>query len=122
MKVHDSIRLFNHLFYGLSGQLCIALLDRETERMRQKFFDYPESVNDASQFARTAARSGKDAYFCVHLLTDARRKKECAGQVHALWADGDGATIPEDFPAPTAVVESSPGRHHYYWQIGRAHV
>lgn len=85
--------------------------------MRQKFVDYPESVHDASQFARAAARSGKDAYFCVHLLTDARRKKECAGQVHAVWADGDGATIPEDFPAPTAVVESSPGRHHYYWRL-----
>jgi hypothetical protein len=37
--------------------------------------------------------------------------------VHCLWADGDGATIPPSVPPPSAVVETSPGRHHYYWRL-----
>ena len=47
------------------------------------------------------------------------RKADNAAEVLALWVDGDGARVPEMWPQPTAVVESSPGRHHYYWRLTR---
>jgi P4 family phage/plasmid primase-like protien len=31
--------------------------------------------------------------------------------------DGDGANPPADYPSPTAIVETSPGKHHYYWKL-----
>lgn len=117
MKPHDSIRLFDHLFEGLEGQLCIAMLDRVTGRLRHRFLAYPEATAQATKVALAASGAGRDAYFCAHLLINDQRRKGSAALIKALWADGDGAEIPDGFPPPTAVVESSPGRHHYYWRL-----
>jgi hypothetical protein len=56
----------------------------------------------------------------VHLFRQpGSRKADNAVEIFALWVDGDGALVPEMWPQPTAVVESSPGRHHYYWRLPR---
>ena len=57
-----------------------------------------------------ALGEGREAYFCVHLLTTRRRTKEHAAPILALWADADGSSAPKSAPRPTAVVERSPGR------------
>ncbi len=108
---------FHHLFDGGEGFICVA---SKSSRMKQEFFHFPSQTTDAAQHALRRNRAGEDVYVCVHLLTREERKKEWAGSVHTLWADGDGAQIPEGFPEPTLVVESSPGRHHYYWRLTEA--
>jgi len=37
-----------------------------------------------------------------------------------LYADGDGARVGNGIPEPTAVVQSSPGREQFYWQLASA--
>jgi hypothetical protein len=96
--------------------LCIAKRSIEKDSFNQQFFTWPDQAEDAARFAMAADARGEDAYFCAHLLNDARRKKESAAQVMTLWADvdaGDHTLGPE----PSLRVESSPGRCHTYYRL-----
>jgi hypothetical protein len=88
---------------------------------RQRFFPYPVRAPEAARWCREASDSGRDAFYCAHLLTARRRVKENAAPVRALWAEADGEDG-EDLsaaPPPTAIVESSPGRRHLFWRLMR---
>ena len=37
----------------------------------------------------------------------------------SLWADADGSCLPDHVPEPTAIVETSPDRHHLFWRLSR---
>lgn len=121
----EFLSLCRHLFSDNTGYLgCFAArrpepgakrLDRPIER----FFSYPIAAENAAAWCAEQDARGLEVYFCANLLTDRRRVKANAAEVSALWADGDGAQIPEGFPQPTATVESSPGRDHYYWALNR---
>lgn len=87
-------------------------------RTRTMFFRYPDEASKAARWSFTTSEQGLESYFCAHLLTARRRKKEAAAPVLALWADADGP-VPADAPEPTAVVESSPGRAHLFWRLKR---
>ena len=63
---------------------------------------------------REKAARGRETYFCGHLLTARRRVKENAAALLALYVDGDGAKVTPSLPAPTAIVQSSPGREQFY--------
>lgn len=104
----------HHLFDGLEGYVCIA--SKGTD-IQQQYYRFPGALPAAVASAAVSDAAGNEAYFCTHLLTRKLRRQESAAAIHALWADGDGTTIPEGFPEPTLVVESSPGRHHYYWRL-----
>jgi hypothetical protein len=107
---------WRHIFGDSEGYLIVSTLIRETEEWKDKPFRYPSASGTAAKYALRQSELGKEVYFCVHLLTDKRRIKENATPIRTLWADVDGAAIPEDLPHPTAVVESSPGNYHLYYR------
>jgi hypothetical protein len=122
-----AVRLWDHLFGDLRGYL-VTFTGRQSDRpdarsnelddTEQRSWAYPDHRHDAAEYLIEEAQVGRDAYFGVHLFRGpGNRRKENAAQILALWVDGDGAAVPEDWPQPTAVVESSPGRHHYYWRL-----
>src|SRR5262249_42659726 len=116
--------LWRRIFDGGRGLLCVTALDRATAGMRQEFYPYPRCVGNAEAWLQRQVRAGRDVYFCAHLLTDPgpkerARRKEFAAPLHAAYVDGDGASVPPHLPAPTITVQSSPGRHHYYWALNR---
>src|SRR5262249_36376363 len=80
------------------------------------YFMWPDEARTAVGAALAQAGQGREVFFCAHLLTANRRGKENAAPVLKLYFDGDGATELDWLPA-TAVVESSPGRHHYYFRL-----
>jgi hypothetical protein len=81
---------------------------------------YATDIREAiTWLEREARESGRDTFFCAHPLTAPRRIKANAGDMWAAYVDGDGAQVPDWMPQPTAMVESSPGRHHYYWRFTR---
>jgi len=88
---------------------------------RSAYFEYPRRAREAEAWCLARSAEGREAYFCAHLLTAARRIKENAAPVLALWADADDSSPPLDteVPLPTAVVESSPGRRHLFWRLSR---
>lgn len=121
-QVYPILGVWEHLFGDAEGYLVTYTGGREagelTEKRQIPWF-YPGSAEKAADYLMHQSRKGREAYFGVHLFkTQTNRKAEnAADQVAALWADGDGARVPEDWPQPTLVIESSPGRHHYYWKL-----
>ena len=114
--------------YGESSGLLALFAGRRAEpgqdttgcltRPRTTFFRYPHEAAEAARRSFISSEQGLESYFCAHLLTARRRKKEAAAPVLTLWADADGP-VPADAPEPTAVVESSPGHAHLFWRLHR---
>ena len=86
---------------------------------RSAYFEYPERLLEAEEWCLARSDEGRETYFCAHLLTKRRRIQEHAAPVLSLWADADGSCLPDYVPEPTAVVETSPGRHHLFWRLSR---
>jgi len=123
------VGLWAHLFEGLEGYL-VTFTGQQSVRSdarpnkldapQQRSWRWPTQAEDAADYLLEQSQAGRDAYFGVHLFRrPGNRKAENAGEVLALWVDGDGAQVPKDWPQPTATVESSPGRHHFYWRLTR---
>lgn len=73
-----------------------------------------------TQAARLAAanRAGMGVFFMVNDGDLRGRRAENVTATTALFIDLDGNPIPTNLPLePTAIVTSSPGRHHVYWRI-----
>jgi RepB DNA-primase from phage plasmid len=117
-----ALQLWEHLFSDVSGYLCAFSGSRVGGRLsgvRERFFTWPHAKLNAADWLAAEAHGHRETYFAAHLFTEHRRVKQCAAPVGALWVDGDGALVPPELPQPTAVVLSSPGRHHFYWRLTR---
>jgi len=113
--VYKAQDLWHHVFGDEHGLMAICHTDGPN--FRTQYFNYPKAADAAAEWILEKAQEGHEGYFCAHLLTDPRRIKENATAVHTLWGDLDGAQVPEGELAPTAVVQSSPGRFHCYWLL-----
>jgi putative DNA primase/helicase len=118
----DALRLLTHLFEDREGRLCIATGKRnkaeKIPRWTNRYFEYPREAPQAVEFALGESGRGREAYFCSALLESGEnRTQENVLLIPALYMDGDGANPPADYPSPTAIVETSRGKHHYYWKL-----
>src|SRR5215211_6528039 len=125
------IELWEHLFGQLEGFLVTFTGEQaqrkregakphELDDMGQFSWKYPDQMQEAADYLLAESEARRDAYFGVHLfMRSGNRKAKNAAKVLSLWVDGDGAAVPKKWPQPTAIVESSPGRHHYYWRLTR---
>jgi hypothetical protein len=124
-----TLELWAHLFEGLEGYLATFTgkqsarphaRPNELDDTAQRSWRWPVEREQAAAYLEAESDKGRDAYFGVHLFTrPGTRRAKSAAEILALWVDGDGAKVPEEWPQPTAVVESSPGRQHYYWRLTR---
>lgn len=126
MRATDTtLELWEHLFGDLEG--CLVTFTgkhsgqrNELDDTKQRSWRWPAEREEAAGYLEAESDEGRDAYFGVHLFKrPGTRKAESAAHILALWVDGDGVLVPENWPQPTAVVESSPGRHHFYWRLTR---
>jgi hypothetical protein len=115
--------LLDHLFRVQRGLICgfsglrPVVGDKKLIGTRSAYFAYPDELCMVLEWWLKEAAHGREAYFCGHLLTERRRVKENAAPLSALYVDGDGAKVSPALLAPTATVESSPGREHFYWGL-----
>jgi hypothetical protein len=119
----DTLKLWRHIFGGERGLLCIFTAARgqnnriRRESIQEHYFNYPKAAQSAAAFALEKSAAGREAYFCAHLLTAAKRIKENASEARAAWFETDGGELPNGQLRPTAVVESSPGHYHGYLRL-----
>jgi len=121
--------LWEHVFGEPEGYLCTFTGEQvETganvlSAPEHEWFEWPGEMVLAAEHLLEEAERGRDAYFGVHLFREpgtrqgGRRGENAVGEVMTLWCDGDGAVVPDAWPQPTLTIESSPGRHHYYWRL-----
>jgi hypothetical protein len=110
-----TLRLWRHIFGDEHGLLAICHTDGP--HFRTQYFAYPKAAEAAAEWALEKGQETHEVYFCVHLLTEARRIKENATGIHTLWGDLDGTHVPKGELMPTALVQSSPGHYHCYWRL-----
>jgi hypothetical protein len=111
--VHGQRRGYLAIFSGeRAGPDAKTLTGERTE-----YFEWPEHRHQASEHARRLSDHGRETYACAHLLSGKRRVKANAAKMTALYVDGDGAQVPAELPAPTAIVQSSPGREQFWWRL-----
>lgn len=84
------------------------------------YFKYPAELPKALLWTETNEQAGRETHGCPHLLTKPRRLKENSAPIRALWADADDNPLPDSFPEPTIVIQSSPGKSHFYWTLRHA--
>lgn len=108
---------FTGIFGDNSGYVCISILSR-TGKMREHFFAYPINLDEMLEHINQNF-SGKSVYFCPQLLGKGKRRKENVMSCPVVWADLDECDPSVLDPAPTFVVQSSPGRHQAYWKLDK---
>jgi len=115
--------LWDHIFGDRAGFLATFTGEQSGKPngligTRQQFFKYPEQIDEAAAYLQAESNKGRDAYFGVHLFKSAttRTKENAADELTALWIEADEALYSI---GPTAIVESSPGRFHYYYALTR---
>ena len=89
----------------------------EGAAFQHEYFSYPDQTEQAANRAQELSEAGYNVWHCAHLLIKKRRIKENAAAISALYADGDGAKVPDHLPHPTFVVRSSREREQYYWRL-----
>src|SRR5215208_6850069 len=129
-RTGDILKLWNHLFEGLEGYLCVSSAVRDVDEdgnptkdltgFRDEFYQYPEQAKTAAEDALFKSAEGREVWFCTHLLTKKERKKQNAVHVQALFVEYDRNHYPKKELSPTALVESSPGHWHTYYRMNNA--
>ena len=93
----------------------------ELARVINKTWKFPEQAEEAAEYLKQESDRRRDAYFGVHLYKERQPGRRLAANaaefVRGLWVDGDGAKVPPGWPTPTATVQSSEGREHFYWAL-----
>lgn len=111
----------------MSASDYLRLLDPTTENFLFAAFDYRKERKPKLQYGSLDKLNSKlqalnDDVFCIYVTINETegwsRKKQDITRCRAVWIEDD-VPVNEprtDFPIPASmVVESSPGKYHYYW-------
>lgn len=114
------IQFFEYLFGATEeGYVCIASSHKEKGGFKESFFMWPLEKAQLSTHIDSLV-ADNNVWFCVSFLdAKSRMKEHCRSNTFA-WADLDEANpdgFPEGTPAPTAVLETSPGRFQGFWRF-----
>jgi P4 family phage/plasmid primase-like protien len=116
--LYQARNLWYHIYGDELGILALGYAKPvEGAAFQHEYFSYPDQTEQAANRARDLTEAGYNVWHCAHLLIEKRRVKENAAAISALYADGDGARVPDHLPQPTSVVRSSHGREQYYWRL-----
>lgn len=119
-----ALALFDTVFEDQTGRIGIFTGKRNPDTLKltgasDRSFAWPDERDIVRQHIETSDANGREVWFCAHLLSGKRRRKEDALPLACLYADVDHDQLPEGTPQPTAIVESSPGKWQAFWRLDR---
>lgn len=108
------------LLEKLNGPHCFQTFHDKAEKLRHLVATHHGSLEEHKE--RLVRLNKKDAgiFFTVNETEGTGRKAENIIKVRALYADFDNADPNRSFEyelPPSAIIESSPGKHHLYWLV-----
>lgn len=116
----DKPETFVNIFYGKRPPGEQGKVNKERyEYYKECFYSWPGEAEQAATDILEKSEKGYNVYSCAHLFIEPKRSKKTAASVACLYADGDGAEVPGWMAPPSLTVESSPGRHQYWWRLKR---
>lgn len=118
---------FRLIFGNETGFVGIAYKGKTDKHFTEKFFAYPEELNEMCTDISRTAQSLTHVYFCPQLLADknfkregskgSARVKENVKTCTVLWADLDTCN-PATLQVPASIViQSSSGRWQAFWRL-----
>lgn len=107
---------FRLLFDGGEGYFCIAYgpKNRDPKKFREEFFEFPNEIPQAVELINKVFQDN-NVWFCPHLFSQRRRRKEHVTYTPCAWSDLDTCEPDILFVPPTITIESSPGRYQALW-------
>lgn len=114
------MRDFFEIIYGdKTGYACITTPDSEGNPTNNKFFAYPEELDDMVKHVKLQAMN--DVYFTPSLFkTKDSRRRSNVKELNTLYGDADTFDIEDFHIEPSVVVHTSPGKSHCYWVLENA--
>lgn len=117
------IQFFEYLFGDQEeGYVCIASSHKEKAGFKEQFFMWPLEKVQLAAYVESIYQDN-NVWFCVSFLDAKSRMKDHCRSGTFAWADLDevdpaqlSTDLPE-FPIPTAVLETSPGRYQGFWRL-----
>jgi hypothetical protein len=113
------------IFGNALGWLCLAHIhdignpDKTKKGYEEIFYKWPNENSEVMDWIEK--HSHADCYFCPHLLSQARRRKQFALPGQVLYADldecGPARLNKHGEPSPSMIVETSPQRWQAYWLL-----
>ena len=102
-----------------SGYATLVTKDSKGVPTVQKFFSYPDEVEEMSAYAERF--KDEDVYFSPILYYEQRRIRENAKEVSVVYADADTCSPDKFRITPSLSVQTSEGRWHCYWLLDTAY-
>jgi len=96
-----------------AGYATIVTKDAKGVPTVQKFFSYPDELDEMAEYA--IAHKEEDVYFSPIVYYEQRRIRENAKSVAVIYADADTCNPTNFRIEPSVVVETSKDRWHTYW-------
>lgn len=98
------------------GYICIARSHMKRGGFQEQFYDWPKEKHILSNYIDGIAEE-YNVWFCVSFLDAKSRMKEHCRSCTFVWSDLDELNLGDVTPAPTAVLETSPGRYQGFWRL-----
>lgn len=109
---------FKLLFGKAEGYVCLAYLNRDDRKMRQRFFKWPQQIEDLLSNIDLESQQLVHAYYGVSLYnTNSNRTKDNVKQCTTIWADLDNTNPATLLVKPSILVQSSPGKLQGLWLL-----
>ena len=113
------LRIFFTTIFGRCsgpGYVCIALLPHNKRELRERYFSWPEQLDDMITYV-TESTEGYNVYFCPQLLKSKERNKASVISCPVVWADLDTCEPNNLLVDPSIIVETSYGRYQALWRF-----
>lgn len=112
----SEVQEFFQFIYGEQhGQACLTRNDNHGNPTRDTWFTYPDQLEDMVAFCEK--HSAETVYFTPTLMRGQSRRKPAVLKCSVVFGDADTMNLDDLKIEPSAVVHTSPGHTHVYWQI-----
>ena len=112
-------KFFEYIFDDEEGYAYLATKAAKGTGFNQKFFQYPQELDDLVNTVLTL-RTQNDVYYSPSLFSEPSGQKQFVKGARVVWTEFDG-NLPESFgdlPEPSLRIQSSDAKHvHSYWKL-----
>jgi len=112
----DTRAWLEYVFGAGEGQAVVTLRNPTTGKPTDdNFYLYPDEIDLMVEYID--AHNEQDVYYSPVLYNQSRRLKQNSKTVSVAYSDADACAPSNYRVAPSAAVETSPGRWHVYWVL-----
>lgn len=101
-----------------SGFICIRIFTNGAVRKSRFFHNRDKDIEDQfKEFLTNSCTMGDHVFYSVNAFSEQRAKATRCVPGRLLHVDADGVSVPPPGPMPTRIVQSSPGNHHFFYEL-----